>query len=271
LRDELTAQLRDARGVVVTVNGEGEGALPTDGMHLVAVAMRGTFDVLGVHPAGFLLETTNVIPHGRGLGSSAAAIVAGVLLARALVQDGADLLDDDAALQVAARLEGHPDNVAAALLGGFTTAWTDDEGCARAVTRAVHPDVVPVVCVPAVAVPTKAARALLPPSVPHRDAAFNAGRAALLVTALTDRPDLLMDATADRLHQQYRSSAMPDSAALVASLRAAGIPAVVSGAGPSVLALADSASAAAVQGLASGFAVQRLAVDSRGARASAAG
>ncbi len=268
MRDALTACLRDERGVVVTVHGEGEGRLPTDGLHLVAVAMRTTFDRLGVRPAGFVLETTNVIPHGRGLGSSAAAIVAGVLLARGLVEDGDAVIDDAGALDVAARLEGHPDNVAAALLGGFTTAWTDGEGHSRAVSRAVHPGIVPVVCVPAVEVATRAARALLPDSVPHADAAFNAGRAGLLVTALTERPDLLMDATEDRLHQRYRSEAMPESLSLVAALRRAGIPAVVSGAGPTVLALAGASTVDHVPGLAPGFAVQRLAVDPRGAEAS---
>jgi homoserine kinase len=271
LRDRLSARLRDERGVRVTVNGEGAGTLPTDGMHLVAVAMRTTFDALGVRPAGFELETWNVIPHGRGLGSSAAAIVAGVLLARGLVEAGEDLLGDVAALDVAARLEGHPDNVAATMLGGFTTAWTDDDGRARAVSRTVHPDVVPVVCIPSVPVATKAARALLPAQVPHSDAAFNAGRSALLVIALTERTDLLMAATHDRLHQRYREPAMPESLALVAVLRAAGIPALVSGAGPTVLALAGPATAARVAPLAPGFDVRRLEVDLEGGRAVASG
>jgi homoserine kinase len=188
---------------------------------------------MGVAQPGLNLSCRNVVPHGRGLGSSATAIVAGVVAARATVAEGVHRLDDDAALRLAARLEGHPDNVAAALLGGLTIAWDDGEGA-----NATRLDALGrvVVFVPADEVSTRVARGLLPDAVPHADAARNAGRAALLVAALTGRPELLLPATRDWLHQSYRAPVMPESAQLVQSLRDAGVAAVVSGAGPSVLA-----------------------------------
>jgi homoserine kinase len=233
--DEVTARVIDA-GVRVTVTGEGAGELPTDEGHLVVRSMWAAFDELGEPVPGLELHCANRIPQARGLGSSSAAIVAGVLAARALVRDGAARMPDDAALRLAARLEGHPDNVAPCLLGGFTVAWTE-EGGSRAVRDDPAPGVRPVVFVPSDRGLTEVARAALPPSVPHRDAAFNAGRSALLVHALTKAPELLFPATEDRLHQSYRAGGAPASAALVAELRAAGVAAVVSGAGPTVLAL----------------------------------
>src|SRR6185437_5760322 len=146
------------------------------------------------------------------------------------------LLDDAGVLALATELEGHPDNVAACLLGGATVAWTE-AGVGRA-ARFSPSGLLPVVLVPHQRSATAAARAVLPAVVPHSDAAFNAGRAGLLVLALTGRPDLLFTATEDRLHQPYRAAGMPDTARLVDRLRAAGLPAMVSGAGPSVLVLA---------------------------------
>ena len=237
LHDDVAAEVT-AGGVRVTVAGQGAGELPDDDRHLVARAMRATFDALGAQPPGFAVECVNRIPQARGLGSSSAAIVAGVQLARALVVDGARLLDDDAALRLAAEIEGHPDNVAPCLLGGFTVAWTEPSG-ARAVSLAVAEGVRPTVFVPEERGLTAAARAALPATVPHRDAALNAGRAALLVHALTTDPALLLPATVDRLHQDYRAEGMPATSALVRELRAAGVAAVVSGAGPTVLALTE--------------------------------
>jgi homoserine kinase len=232
LHDVVEAELSDG-GIEVRVSGVGAGEVPLDGEHLVVRSMRAAFTSLGIEVAGLRVSCTNTIPHGRGLGSSAAAIVAGVLAARAL----AGAPDDaEAALALAADLEGHPDNVAPCLLGGLTIAWSSS-GKAMAAALDVHPDVRPVVCVPAESLSTEAARGLLPASVPHAAAARNAGRAALLVEALTRRPDLLLDATEDELHQPYRAPAMPDTLALVKDLRERGIAAVVSGAGPSVLAL----------------------------------
>src|SRR5262245_38555872 len=194
------------------------------------------FDRLGARPPGLLLECHNAVPQARGLGSSSAAIVAGIMVARRLVADGPARLDDAGALRLAAEIEGHPDNVAACLLGGFTIAWPEPGG-ARAVRLEPSPAVRPVIFVPAERGLTAHARAALPATVPHADAAFGAGRAALLVHALTAEPALLHAATEDRLHQPYRAAGMPATAALVATLRAAGVAATVSGAGPSVLAL----------------------------------
>lgn len=221
----------------VTVEGTGAHELPRDESHLVVRAMVSALEVLGETRSPLQIHCRNSIPHGRGLGSSAAAIVTGVLAARALVEGGEERMGDDAVLALAARIEGHPDNVAPCLLGGFTIAWTSGSG-ARAVRLDVHPDIRPVLCVPPVALSTQAARGLLPAAVPHADAAGNAGRAALLVEALTRRPDLLLDATEDRLHQAYREPSMPETLALVTEMRSRGLPAVVSGAGPSVLVLA---------------------------------
>jgi len=233
--DDLTARVTGA-GFRVTVRGEGAGELPTDERHLVVRAMLATFDELGGRPPGLAVECVNRIPQARGLGSSSAAIVGGVQLARGLVEGGLELIDDAAALRIAARLEGHPDNVAPCLLGGFTIAWTEGAGAA-AVRLTTSPDVHPTVFVPTERGYTASARAALPPTVPHADAAFNAGRAALLTHALTSDPSLLFAATADRLHQGYRAEAMPGTASLVAGLRSVGVAAVVSGAGPTVLAL----------------------------------
>jgi len=235
--DDLTARVTDS-GWHVMVSGEGAGELPADERHLVVRAMLATFDELGGRPPGVAVECVNRIPQARGLGSSAAAVVAGVQLARALVKDGFRRLGDDRALAVATRLEGHPDNVAPCLFGGFTIAWMEGPA-ARAVRLATAPGVRPTIFIPNERGYTASARQALPPGVPHADAAFNAGRSALLVHALTSDPDLLFAATEDRLHQGYRAEAMPGTASLVAGLRSVGVAAVVSGAGPAVLALTE--------------------------------
>ena len=232
MHDRLEAEVLD-EGLEVVVRGEGADDLPRDRSHLVVRAMDAAFDVLGGQPAGLRLTCDNTIPHARGLGSSSAAIVGGIVLARALVDGGDDRLDDADAFQLASDLEGHPDNVAAAMFGGFTIAWLD--GVVAAVQRL---DVIAriTVLVPPEPVSTEAARNLLPDRVSHRDAAANTARAALLVGALTGDPTHLLAATEDFLHQSYRASAMPASYELVQGLRSAGVPAVISGAGPTVLA-----------------------------------
>lgn len=245
LADDVTARVTGG-GLRVEVTGEGAGEVPDGEDHLIVATMLTTFAALGLpRPAGLALTCHNRIPHARGLGSSSAAIVAGILLARALA-GGSELshsrLDDAAVLRLAASIEGHPDNVAPCLLGGFTIAWMDQTGpapevAARAVSLRPARGVQPVIFVPQTKGLTAHARAALPESVPHRDAAFNAARSALLVHALTQEPGLLLAATADRLHQDYRAASMPETAALVRRLRASGVAAVVSGAGPSVLAL----------------------------------
>jgi homoserine kinase len=237
LYDDVRARVTGGTGVGVAIAGEGAGELPTDERHLVVRAMRATFEALGEPLPGLELQCRNGIPQARGLGSSSAAIVAGILLARGLVAGARDRFDDAAVLRLAAGLEGHPDNVAPCLLGGLTVAWTEESG-ARAVRLEPSARIRPFAFVPAERGLTEEARAALPATVPHGDAAFNAARSALLVHALVGAPEHLLVATEDRLHQPYRAAGLPGTAALVRRLRADGIAAVVSGAGPTVLALA---------------------------------
>jgi len=253
--DDLDVRVTDG-GLTVEIEGAGAGELPTDETHLVVQAFRAACAELDWTPPGLHLSARNGIPQGRGLGSSAAAVTAGVLAAWALCPD-VPAVDDAAVLRLCSALEGHPDNVAACLLGGATLSWTTSTG-ARAARLSVDPRIAPVLFVPDTTLSTHVARGLLPEVVPHADAAHAAGRAALLVHALTRDPALLFEGTEDRLHQAQRAAAMPESAALLGELRADGHAAVVSGAGPTVLVLApltadehvgDPASAAAVRAL----------------------
>jgi len=252
LHDEVEVRVTGSR-LDIEVTGEGAADVADAGeSHLIVRAMRVAFDELDIaQPPGLVLRCVNRIPHGRGLGSSAAAIVAGLLAVRALA--GAPATPEQV-LPLASMLEGHPDNVAPCLFGGLTIAWTAagpvSPGTgglpqARAVSLDPRPELRLVAFVAPEPVSTKVARGLLPPTVPHADAAHNAGRAALLVAALTAREvpleeaGLLLAGTEDRLHQDYRAPAMPRTHQLVDRLRAAGLPAVVSGAGPTVLAFLD--------------------------------
>jgi homoserine kinase len=277
LHDVVEAWITDS-GLSIEVAGEGADTAGAGEAHLVVKAMRQTFEILdGRQPPGLALRCANRIPHARGLGSSAAAIVSGVLAARALAEGGQQRLPDETALRLAAGLEGHPDNVAACLLGGLTVAWTGTDG-PRAVRLSPLRAIVPAVIVAPEPLSTKTARGVLPDQVPHADAAANAGRSALLIAALTSDPDPLLDATQDRLHQPYRAGVMPETARLIQRLRDAGVPAVVSGAGPSVLAflirpeVADAPSSASLDVLDStvrdmgiGWDISALDVDRRGA------
>ena len=268
LYDEVSARVIPS-GLTIDVCGEGAADVADAAeAHLVVRAMRAAFDDLGAkQPPGLALRCVNRIPHGRGLGSSAAAIVAGILAARALADAGVSAGE---ALPLANELEGHPDNVATCLFGGLTIAWLTDSAppggrppappdtssappggrppappdtssrTPRAMRLQPAEEITPVAIIAPAPVSTKLARGLMPARVPHSDAARNAGRAALLIAALTTRPEMLLDATEDRLHQDYRAPAMPATHELVSRLRAAGLPAVVSGAGPSVLALLTS-------------------------------
>lgn len=260
LYDEVTAEVVDA-GLAVEVAGEGSAEVPCDERHLVVSSMRAAFEAMGERPAGLRVSCRNVIPHGRGLGSSAAAIIGGIVAARSLVEGGASRLDQAAALALANRIEGHPDNVAAALLGGLTIAWTT-AGIGKAVSLQAHADLA--VFIPPVAVSTHTARGVLPTKVPHVDAAANAGRAALLVAALVaGRSDVLLAATQDRIHQDYRAAEMPESHAFMSALRAEGVAAIISGAGPTVLAFASGHE---LQSLApAGWIYRELTVDRLGA------
>lgn len=264
LRDRLEAEVVGA-GLEVAVDGAGADDVPRDESHLVVRALRAGFAAMDARPPGLRLACHNVVPHARGLGSSSAAIVGGLALARGLVAGGRLLLDDAAVFALAAELEGHPDNVAPAFLGGFVISGRDDAGF-YAVPSPVDPRITTVAFVPPEPVSTEVARGLLPAEVPHAAAAADAGRTALLVAALAGRPEQLYRATRDFLHQEYRRPAMPASLDLVDSLRAEGIAAVVSGAGPTVLAFTHDGAAAA--GLAArcpdGWVAYHLAVDHRG-------
>jgi homoserine kinase len=245
-------------GVRVEVTGEGARQVPEDETHLVVRALRAGADALGVALPGVHLRCHNAIPHARGLGSSAAAIVAGVAAAYGLA--GKDL--DEHALQLAAAFEGHADNAAASLYGGLVLAWSEGERY-RAVRLEPHSGLAPVVLVPDTRSATSVTRGLLPGNVPHTDAAFVAGRCALAVHALTVRPDLLLPATEDRLHQDYREAAWPATLRMVRELRENGVPATVSGAGPTVFALPPGGVLPAGVDTA-GFTVRALPVDRTG-------
>ncbi|MHA7274928.1 homoserine kinase [Arthrobacter sp. Hz1] len=245
-----TVRVRTTTSGIVTVRVTGEGAddLPTDETHLVARTLLDTLERSGFGCPGLELETQNLIPHGRGLGSSAAAIVSAVLAANFLLPD-TDRMDPAGLLQLCSTLEGHPDNVAPALLGSLAISWETGR-VFHSASVPVHPSIIPVAAIPATGLSTETARALLPASVAHSSAASNAGRAALLVHALSRKPEFLLDATQDALHQDYRAQVMLPSATLMRQLRAQGYPAVISGAGPTVMTLAvGEQQAAAVERL----------------------
>ena len=238
--DRYVAQILDEGGLDIDVTGEGADEVPRTDKNLLVKAMYKGFDFLGGRPKGLAVRALNVIPHGRGLGSSASAIIGGLVLARSLVLTGTDKMSDEALLNLANEMEGHPDNVAAALFGGATIAWQDLEK-GKAVAHAIHLPVDPrikvMAFIPSSPLATSKARKMLPESIPFADAQRNTTNAALMTQAITIRPDLLFAATEDFLHQSYRQEAMPASFALMTKLRAAGLAAFVSGAGPTVLAL----------------------------------
>ncbi|RGE21074.1 homoserine kinase [Leucobacter sp. wl10] len=239
--DELVAETRDEPGATVRVTGVGEGEVPTDASNLVVRSAAHVFERLGRPVPGLEIAARNRIPHGRGMGSSGAAIVAGIMIAAGMLQSDPDSpleLSEDELLAFATELEGHPDNVAPALFGGLTIAWTTERG-PRFKRLMVHRGVAPLVLVPSFTMSTELARSLQPKQVPHEDAVFNVSRSALLIAALTQSPELLLEATEDRLHQHYRGDAMPATRDLIGELRADGHPAVVSGAGPSILVLSN--------------------------------
>ncbi len=252
----------------VVVRGEGADCVPTDESHLVVRSIRSAWAAMGVAQPGLRLHCDNRIPHARGLGSSAAAIVGGIVAARAVVAELDPAWDDVWALQLATATEGHPDNVAACLYGGMTVAWSPPGG-ARAVRLEPSDAIRPQVFIPDLQLSTDAVRGLLPDTVPHGDAARTAGRAGLLVAAiLTGRSDVLLDATEDWLHQPYRRNAMPGSWQLVESLRSTGTAAVISGAGPTVLALTSADSDEQALSGPPGWRTPRVAVRLEGATAS---
>ncbi len=235
--DELEVQVSADSKVVVEVNGEGAGEVPTDETNLVAKTIHFVFKKFGQPLPGLRLKAHNIIPHGRGMGSSGAAVVSGIKAAQGLLE-GIVEISNQQLLEMATELEGHPDNVAPALFGGLTIAWEDERGPHHK-KLFVHRGVSPLELVPTHKMSTALARSLQPESVSHGDAVFNVSRSALLIAALTQSPELMMSATEDRLHQDYRASAMPETEAVIQLMRSHGHAAVVSGAGPSVLVLAS--------------------------------
>ncbi len=265
MRDRYAAQILDDATFDVDVSGEGADEVKKDSKNLVIRAMMAGFEFMGNKPKGIALRSLNVIPHGRGLGSSASAIVGGLALARSLVLTGDEYMSDEELITLATELEGHPDNVAAAFYGGATIAWSEN-GIGRAVNLKVDSRIKALLLIPDNQVPTAKARKLIPESISHQDATLNSTRTALLVHALAQRPDLLFTATADLLHQSYRESAMPKSIALINKLRGAGIAAVLSGAGPSVMILyaGDESEIDQIPALAPGFNAMKLAIAQSG-------
>lgn len=269
LHDTLTAEVAEPGTLEIEIVGQGAEDLPRDERHLVVRTMRRAFERAGVEQPGLKVRFENVIPQSRGLGSSSAAIVGGLALARALLADGS-VLPDAVLLDLANQIEGHPDNVAPALLGGFVVCGQDTDQKVWAALPALDPAVRAVVFIPPDGVSTEAARGLLPAEIAHADAAANSGRAALLVAALAGETNQLLRATEDRLHQEFRAPAMPASYALVSALRADGYAAVISGAGPTVLVLTAASSTTELDVLAArgpaGWASAVLDVDLAGAR-----
>ena len=250
MNDRYMAQVMDEAGVDIDVTGEGADAVPTTDKNLVIKAMYKGFDFLGGRPRGIALRQLNVIPHGRGLGSSAAAIVGGLALARALVLGGNERMSNEDMLNIANEMEGHPDNVAAAIYGSANIAWQESQRghvIAQSLNIEVDPRIGVLAFVPSTELSTSKARKMLPESIPHQDAVRNSINTAVLVQALQHRPDLLLSATEDYLHQSYRSDAMPQSFALMTKLRKAGVAAFISGAGPTVLVLHTGADAEAAE------------------------
>lgn len=237
LHDELVAAFDESGDCYVEVTGEGAGVVPTDRDHLVVSAMDRVILAKQCRIPGVRLRCHNVIPHGRGLGSSSAAIVAGITIGREYLRrrHGVDVTDVEA-LELATEIEGHPDNVAPALLGGLTLTWADDQETVNVKRLVPVAELEPVVAIARSPLATHLARALLPAEVPHAVAAANSARSALLAVAFTQDPSLLLPATQDFLHQEARRHAYPDSYDLVCRLREDGVAAAISGAGPTVVA-----------------------------------
>lgn len=266
LYDEIIVETTES-GLSIEVEGEGAGQVPLTADHLVVRAIERGLGAVGVQAPGLLVRCRNAIPHSRGLGSSAAAVVGGLAAANGLVaQHGLTPLTESELVQISSEFEGHPDNASAAVMGGATVSWTvvDGENTRyAAVPLRLHPDIHLFPSIPQIRSSTAETRVLLPETVSHHAARFNLSRAALLVVALTERPDLLLEATQDVLHQPQRAAVMPASAEYLQMLRRSGIAAVLSGAGPAVLALHTSAvlpSEVLEFGAAHGFAVTEATV-----------
>ncbi len=234
--DELELELVDDPDVLeIEVEGEGAGNVPQDDSHLVVSSMLTGLAAWGGERPGIRLHCHNRIPHSRGLGSSASAIVAGLAFAWGISYPGADL-DLPELTRLSSLLEGHPDNAGAAVWGGAILGWFEGNAV-RLVQLNVPPAISARVWVPEFEVGTAGARSVLPDSVARTDAVDQAIAAATLPMALQRRHDLLWAATSDRLHQAHRAGLMPSSFELMTALREEGVPAAISGAGPTVIAV----------------------------------
>jgi homoserine kinase len=263
LYDEIIVETTDS-GLSIKVEGQGAGQVPLTADHLVVRAIQRGLAAAGLQVGGLNVQCCNAIPHSRGLGSSAAAVVGGLAVVNgfAVQNDSAELTLDDL-VQLSSEFEGHPDNASAAVLGGAVVSWSAESDPSRydAAPLQLHPAIRLFPAVPETRSSTAATRGLLPEQVSHADARFNLARAAMLVVALTERPDLLLEATGDRLHQTQRAPAMPASAEYLAILRRCGVAAVLSGAGPAVIALtngSDLPAEALGYGAAHGFTVTEM-------------
>ncbi len=266
LYDEIVVTTIDS-GLQVEVEGEGAGHVPLGREHLVVRAVERGLDAAGVAAPGLAVRCRNDIPHSRGLGSSAAAVVGGLAAANGvLAQGNSKPLSTPQLIQLASEFEGHPDNASAAVLGGAVVSWTESDGSREAysaVPLRLHPDIRIFSAIPEERSLTAATRVLLPGHVSHEAARFNVSRVALLVVALTERPDLLLAATEDVLHQPQRATAMPTSSEYLQLLRRYGVAAALSGAGPAVIALTTQPELPAEIlefGAANGFAVREMTV-----------
>lgn len=264
LCDDVVVETAES-GLRVLVEGEGADSLVRGPEHLVVRAVQRGLQAAGVGAPGLVVRCRNAIPHSRGLGSSAAAVVGGLAAANGLVaQTDSPPLTDAQLIQLASESEGHPDNAAAAVLGGAVVSWVDRAGVGpvfSAVPLRLHPQIRLFCAIPQVRSSTAETRVLLPAAVSHDDASFNISRAALLVVALTERPDLLLVATEDMLHQPQRAAAMPASAEYLRLLRRYNVAAALSGAGPSLIALSTEAQLpwqAVEYGAANGFTITEM-------------
>lgn len=265
--DEITVETTES-GLTVDVEGEGAGQVPLDASHLVVQAIERGLRAAGARATGLKVHCRNDIPHSRGLGSSASAVVGGLAVVNGLVtQVGSAPLTEAELIQLSSEFEGHPDNAAASVLGGAVVSWIEDAGRPQpryaAAQLPLHPAIRMFAAVPEHRSSTAETRVLLPEQISHADARFNISRVALLVVALTERPDLLMAATEDVLHQPQRAAAMPASAEYLRKLRRYGIAAVLSGAGPTLLMLSSEPTLPTEvleYGATHGFAVRELSV-----------
>ncbi len=266
LCDEIVVETTDS-GLIVMVEGEGAGQVPLGAEHLVVQAIQRGLQAAGVCAGGLVVRCRNDIPHSRGLGSSAAAVVSGLAVVNGLVaQTDSAPLSEAQLIQLASEFEGHPDNASAAVLGGAVVSWADHRSGRpdySAVPLRLHPDIHLFAAIPEERSSTAETRVLLPAQVSHEDARFNISRVALLVVALTQRPDLLMAATEDVLHQPQRAPAMPSSAEYLRLLRRHSVAATLSGAGPSLIALStepELPTEAVEHGAANGFMIKKMTV-----------